>query len=354
MSQKIEKFVEENQYGEVHQLPVWGEIQTHLKGRDKFWMLTDEESGQITASALVIKQSLPFGLCWLYCPRGPLHLKGQPLRLFQKIKKIAKEEKAVFFRFDPGLEKEKMSKDYQQFLKLLKTKKAHAYYQPESTLIVDLEPPDKEILKQMKPKGRYNIKVAGKHGVTVRQGTSKEDIQTFYSLFTQTTQRDKFSGHPHSYYQKFIEALGPKKAKIYIAEYEPKDDTVTQTPTSKKPLAAAIVTYFKDTATYYYGASSNEYRSTMAPYLLHWKIMQDAKAAGYKKYDLFGISPNMRCWPTSVVGQQPHPWASVTEFKLKFGGKRVDYIPAQEIVYKPFWYLAIKIAKHRKKNTRGA
>lgn len=462
-----DQFVASHPLGNIHQSWQWGEFQSKLAGRDKFWVFAviDEngpahtsnkskqsqqhDSGlplhgqasdapllrgqtpslagnansashssvihlshastpansvrQILASALVIRQRLPFNKCWIYCPRGPLaDFSGQTAQgaealelLFQKISELASQENAVFFRFDSTHERSGCVP-------------AHAHHQPENTLILDISEDPEKILQQMKPKGRYNIKVAQKHGVNIRVISAHEqsDLQSFYDLIQQTTSRDGFSGHNKKYYEDMLQTLGPDHAKLYLAEYWPEQKTpaasnhqsqtvvphaassshptappLMPAPTSllpPVPLAAAIVTYFKDTATYYFGASSNQHRNVMAPYLLHWQAILDARTNGYKYYDFFGISPTRErseCAhnkvdaataapnPERSEGQtradapsrlfprplKPHPWASVTEFKLKFGGKRVDYLPAQEIVYKPFWYAIVRLTKWLKK-----
>lgn len=345
---QYETFVKSHPLGSIHQTEEWGIFQSQAGRRDRHWIFVVENGkGEILASALVIRQLLPFKKCWLYCPRGPLidfsneESVTAGLQLFEKIKNLASEQDAIFFRFDPSAERseapteskqenqKKVSTPLEFFKKSLHARPAHAHYQPEHTLIVDLQPTQEEILKQMKPKGRYNIKVAQKHNVKIRlSDNNPEDIDTFYNLLTQTTTRDKFSGHPLKYYQTMLQTLGSEKAKLYLAEYQ------------DKIIAGAIVTYFNQTATYYFGASSSEFRNVMAPYLLHWQIMQDAKASGYRFYDFFGISPE---------NDPKHAWASVTEFKLKFGGKRIEYISAQEIIYKPFWYLLMRLAKLFKK-----
>lgn len=315
---KFNNFVEKHPLGTIHQLCEWGEFQAKTLGRDKFWVLTIEnEAQEIQATALIIRQKLPLGKSWLYCPRGPLVdsiNKELTDALFAKIAAIAKQEKAIFLRFDPPHMKG-------EEIHIKDARKAHAHYQPESTLIVDLTLSEDEILKQMKSKGRYNIKVAKKHDVAVKES---DDIETFYNIFKETTQRDHFSGHPLQYYKDIMQSLGPNRAKLFIASY------------NGRPLAGAIITYFGSTATYYFGASSNQNRNTMAPYLLHWHIMQDAKKRGYQEYDLFGIAPE---------GAKNHAWSGVTDFKLKFGGQRINYADAQEIVYQPFWYWLLKLAK---------
>lgn len=327
ISEKQEKayedFVRNHPLGSIHQTSAWGEFQSQLPGRNKHWRLAvEDENGKIIATALIIRQALPLKKCWLYCPRGPLadyqHPEALKL-LLQKIRDMAKHERAVFFRMDPPLLAEEKI-DW----KHLGAQKAHAHYQPENTLILDLDRDEEELLKQMKPKGRYNIKVAQKNGVIVRKSSnSPEDIDAFYRLLQQTTSRDEFSGHQKKFYSDMLKTLG-EKALLYLAEYQ------------EKIIAGIIVTHHNDTAIYYFGASGNEYRNVMAPYLLQWQAIKDAQKSRMKYYDFLGIAPE-NC--------PRHPWAGVTDFKLKFGGRRVDYQPAQEIPYQPFWYLAIKLLK---------
>jgi lipid II:glycine glycyltransferase (peptidoglycan interpeptide bridge formation enzyme) len=125
-----------------------------------------------------------------------------------------------------------------------------------------------------------------------------------------------------------IEILGEKDfAKMYLAEYE------------GETIAGVIVTFYEDTATYYYGASSNKHRNVMAPYLLQWHAIKEAKSRNMKKYDFLGISP---------PDAKNHPWQGVTEFKMKFGGEIVEYVKAKEFIFKPFWYWVIRIVKKLK------
>ncbi|MFA5829811.1 MAG: peptidoglycan bridge formation glycyltransferase FemA/FemB family protein [Candidatus Gracilibacteria bacterium] len=346
--EKYNQFVQNHPLGSIHQTWEWGMFQCKTPGRDRFYALVQEdEHGQWEGAALIIRQQLPKGLSWLYCPRGPLvDYSNLPkfLPLFQKIAEIAKKENAVFLRFDPGLtESPDFSKtppaenlNFQKTVsKILNSKSAHAHYQPESTLILDLSQSPEELLKQMKPKGRYNIKIAQKHGITICVSDTAQDLKNFYQLLHQTTTRDQFSGHALEFYQNMLTILGPQKAKLYLAEYQTQPVGSSTSP-GPHIIAGLIATYFKDTAIYYFGASSNEYRNTMAPYLLQWQAILDAQKLGYKYYDFLGIAPE---------DQPNHPWAGVSDFKLKFGGTRLNYVPPQEIVYKPLWFNAIKLAK---------
>jgi len=362
---KYLQFVANHPLGSIHQTLEWAEFQVKLNGRDKYWCLAVEDTkGQIIASALVIRQTLPFKKCWLYCPRGPLADFEHPQALNQllaKIRELASQNDAVFLRFDPPI-LEDQNIDWNS----LHAYTAHAHYQPQNTLILDLYLSQEDLLKQMKPKGRYNIKVAQKHGVKIRLSSGdQKDIDAFYELLQQTTGRDKFSGHNKKFYQdmlailsspegkndthaqarmsanvhtnaaNYTHASAKPQAKLYLAEYQ------------NKIIAGIIVTVFKDTAIYYFGASGNEHRNIMAPYLLQWQAILDAKVAGLKYYDFLGIAPQI-VYPqnASQTDHDPnHPWAGVTDFKLKFGGSRINYQPAQEIIYQPFWYWLITFIK---------
>ena len=89
--------------------------------------------------------------------------------------------------------------------------------------------------------------------------------------------------------------------------------------------------YYGETATYLHGASGSFHRDVMAPYILHWRIMQDAKQHGFKKYDLWGIDEER--------------WPGVTRFKTGFGGTVVEYPKSIDIVFRPMWYKAYRIIK---------
>lgn len=351
--QKYNAFVEKHALGSIHQTWEWGEFQSKNTDRDKFWVFTvEDENNKIIASALVVRQKLPLNKSWLYCPRGPLlDYKNKKIcaLLFNKIASLAREQNAVFFRFDPPIfannqeRKDNIQSSpkpygpteefYKGGLKQFSARSAHTQYQPESTLVLDLALSEEQLLAGMKQKGRYNIKIAQKHEIQINvSNNAHRDISLFYNLLKQTMARDQFSAHSLGYYQALFEVFNKKNsiqrnvshAKLYLASYQ------------QKPVAAIVVTYFKDTATYYFGASSNQFRNTMAPYLLQWQAILDAKNAGYHYYDFFGIAPE---------NQPKHPWAGVSDFKLKFGGERINYLPAQEIVYQPFWYSLIKMTK---------
>lgn len=321
---EIESFLRSQDFVPIQQTPVWGEFQLAALG-SHFWRLgVRDTEGKLVAYAQVFGKRWPLGMRWLQVPRGPLVIAdlGSQIAevsrlIFDEIKKLTEKEKAVFVRFD-------FQKDIKLEAKSLKLKASHQTNFPETTLVLDLTQTEEQILAQMKPKGRYNIKVAQKHGIRVRQIQSKEAAKIFYELLQKTTARDGFSGHPQNYYEKFLEVLGKDVATCFVAEQ------------AGKPLAASLCTFYGDTATYYYGASDHEYRNRMAPYLVQWRAIQEAKKRGCKYYDFLGIAPE---------GTEKHSLSGVTDFKKKFGGEVVSYPKSQELILKDRIFRVIKLIK---------
>lgn len=350
-------FVNKHPLGTIHQTPCWGRFQAKIPARGKYWIVVLEEDEKIVGGTMLIRHKLAKKYCWLYASRGPLldyeneeNFKFQKRRLLETIKEIAKREKAGFLRVDPPIIED--SQKVQPFKELKET--SHGFH-PEHTLIIDLTKSEDSILRQMKQKGRYNIRLAEKKEVKIRKTkisdpeALEKDLNDFYLILKETTKRDKFSPHKKEYYKQMLETLQPEdpatgttvngknspgnvfsspKTELYLARYE------------GRTIAGIIVTFYKDTAIYYYGASSNEHRNLMAPYLLQWHAMKEAKKRGCEKYDLLGISP-----PKTPDTKKPHPWQGVTAFKKKFGGTHVSYIPATEHPFKKSLYLMYRLYK---------
>ena len=308
------KFWRKSPHRNLWQHPLWQAFQQVL-GR-KTWMLKTEHT-----SALIVRHPLPFGLSWLEIPRGPLVEKGKSIdRLMEEVVVLAKSEKAIFVRMSP-CEEFRISNFESRI-------SSHDHH-PQTTLVLDLNLDEEDLLRQMKPKGRYNIKVAEKNGVTVRE---YQGVDAFYELLKKTTGRDGFSSNSKAYYQKMLQALGAN-AQLLMAG---KDG---------KAIAGGIFVYLDNVGTYYYGASDHECRNLMAPYLLQWEAIKEAKRRGCKTYDFLGIAPEHAPSERPGWAGKNHPWAGVTEFKKKFGGTVVQYPQATELVIQPVWYWIYSLYK---------
>ncbi|HAV11219.1 MAG TPA: hypothetical protein DCX32_01615 [Candidatus Moranbacteria bacterium] len=262
--------------------------------------------------ANIIEHMLPVVGKYFYIPRGPV-IRGRKevnLTRVDDTKKalaylvwLAKDNGAGWVRFDPRSDKDlnlikeailKMSKE-----KKVPLKKAPHDMQPKEIFVVDISKSEQELLSEMKSKTRYNIRLAEKKGVVISCPQSVIDreryLEEFLKLNRETAERDGIVTHPDEHYRKMAEIFPEDIFRIYVAEYQ------------GKIIAANLVVFFEDTAIYLHGASSNENRDVMAPYLLQWKQMSDAKEKGCKYYDFGGIK-------TGEAGS----WQGITRFKTGF------------------------------------
>jgi lipid II:glycine glycyltransferase (peptidoglycan interpeptide bridge formation enzyme) len=188
----------------------------------------------------------------------------------------------------------------------------------------------------MKPKTRYNIRLAGRRGVEVRAATSPADVQAFYDLMVVTGQRDAFGLHSRAYYQDawaaFAGGAPPHPAATLLLADHPDHPG--------RPIAGLMTFAFGAEAVYMYGASADEGREHMPTYLLQWEAMRWARARGCQVYDFWGIPDNPEA-EAPAAGENPNVrqglWG-VYRFKQGFGGAEVTYLGAWDFVYRPLAY----------------
>lgn len=329
-----EKYLEESPDGTFFQSWAFGEFQESIPYRG-FAQALYIGDARGTSTCLAIRQKIRFGKCWLWVPYGPIG--GFRTELFLDLEDVAHKQGAIFARIEPG--KGWAATDTAEVAKHWRVQPSKQRFTAEHSLILDLSLNEEELLAQMKPKGRYNINIARKHGINIVKSDCEfepgheADIDIFFELIQKTAERDEFGIHPKSFYKNLLGILGPQKMASLFLAYA--SDTSGANGGAKKPVAGLIAVYYKDIATYYFGASDHAYRNLMAPYLLQWEAIKDAKMQGYKKYDFLGIAP---------PGADKHPWAGLSEFKKKFGGREISYRPAFDIIYKPLWYKGLNTA----------
>ena len=204
--------------------------------------------------------------------------------------------------------------------------------QPRTSVVIDISHPEVAILAAMKQKTRYNIRLAEKRGVTVRQGSSA-DVAVFYELSLSTAARDEFPVHSLAYYQSAFELFGPERCALLLAEYK------------DQPLAAVMVFCHGETAYYFYGASANEHRELMPAYLAQWAAIRWARSRGCRRYDLWGV-PDADAATLEAEFQHRHDglWG-VYRFKRGFGGYLVRSIGAYDYVYNRPLYQLYKLRR---------
>lgn len=274
-----------------------------------------EESGKLIGGSIIAKYAhYPYGN-FLSIAEGPIIPFESPLAehifhsFMQEVDSIADlsgENKTSHVSIEPKLHS--VPSYFSRFVK------APTDQQPFRTLLINVSPNEKEILTQMKPKGRYNIGIAQKRGVAVVKRNIQEGMEDFISLYHEFVDRMKFTPKDDTYFDCLAKVLQKEgNAALYHAVYQ------------GKILSSAIVIDYGSLTTYLFGASSSSQPSVMAPYLLHWEIMRDAKKRGQLWYDFYSLVPD--------ENDTAHPWYGYSQFKEKFGGEVKQYIGAHDFVY---------------------
>ncbi len=204
-------------------------------------------------------------------------------------------------------------------------KKAVMDIQPPDTVILDLTRTEEELLADMKPKWRYNIRLPGKKGVAVSAYRGQEALETafplFWELYRETARRDGITIHSENYYRDLLRTALEYPADgiitIYVARHE------------SDALAAIVVMQCGTGATYLYGASSGNKRNLMPAYALQWQAICDAKNAGCLSYDFYGIPPS---------DDPSHPMHGLYRFKTGFGGCIIHRTGSLDVPLRPFRY----------------
>lgn len=318
-------FVEKHSKGHFLQLWEWGQVKKNMGWEPLPLVL--EEDGEIRASLLILKKNLPIpGLkkCIFYSPRGPVvDVESMELckALFNGAQKVAKEHGAILLKLDPDVVND--NNTFKDILTKCGFKKNETGLdfegvQPNFVFRLDITLSEVALLENMHSKWRYNIRLAGRKGVEIREAESKEDLKIFYKILVETAQRDNFLIRGYEYFEWIWDNLVANNyAQIFIAEYE------------GQVIAATLAMLTGDKVWYLYGASSNEYRNVMPNYLIQWTMIKWAKKHNCTMYDFRGVSGDL---------DESNPLYGLYRFKKGFNGEFTEFVGEWDYVYSPFFY----------------
>lgn len=294
----------------------WGVFQENY-GRKVIRSIFVDDQNKTVAVIQAIKMMLPLCRSYLNVFRGPVGLvEAEDIKTWSQT--MAKPSIFIHWEFSDliGSPERHLGK---------KTKAI----QPNDTHITDLNLSEEELLAGMHQKTRYNIRLAEKKGVQV--STEDKVSNDIWALFSETSNRGDFALHSRSYYESMLKTLsnGVCVAKMWVARV------------NGQARAAIITIDAYGIRTYLHGASSREDREYMAPFLLHWEAIKEAKNKGFKAYDWWGIAP--------IDAPEDHPWTGITRFKTGFPGQRFSYVESTVQNLRPLWCSIYKLAKKIKK-----
>jgi len=281
-----------------------------------------KKSGQVSEffelnNIFIEKRKVALGEYWLFILWFENKLNQKDIN---NLIELCKKEKCLFIQIETLDYYKKTEFKINNFKKWYYKKFITPY-----TSVIDLNQTEDEILSKMKPKWRYNIKLAIKKWIEVKEvEKTDENMKKYYDLMLETTSRDNFNWNTIDYYKTFLnELINTKLLIAYLWD---------------KIIAWWIFTFDKNVSIYYYWASTSnkKYRNMMAPYLLQWTAIKIAKEKWSELYDFLWVSS---------------PWDDnsdltwVTDFKLKLSRDVRQVSESYIYINKKLKYIFINILR---------
>ncbi len=288
----------------------------------KSWQKMLKKSGQVSEffelnNIFIEKRKVALGEYWLFILWFENKLNQKDIN---NLIELCKKEKCLFIQIETLDYYKKTEFKINNFKKWYYKKFITPY-----TSVIDLNQTEDEILSKMKPKWRYNIKLAIKKWIEVKEvEKTDENMKKYYDLMLETTSRDNFNWNTIDYYKTFLnELINTKLLIAYLWD---------------KIIAWWIFTFDKNVSIYYYWASTSDkkYRNMMAPYLLQWTAIKIAKEKWSELYDFLWVSS---------------PWDDnsdltwVTDFKLKLSRDVRQVSESYIYINKKLKYIFINILR---------
>lgn len=327
---ELQNFLKSNPKSHFMQSIEWAKVKpewTH-----EMLIVRNKKSNKITGCMSVLIRKLPvINRNMMYAPRGFTcnpHDKDTLLELTNQVKELAKKYKAFIFKMDPDISNADAEfKIYMQSIgyKFTKnTKRSLRRMQPKIIERITLtNKTEEELLKSFHEKHRYNVRLATKKGVTLREGT-REDLPIFYDIMKTTEARNNFYVRPLSYFESIWDSMGPDQVRLIFAEYE------------GQPISAVFPIKYGNKVWYLYGGSSNKHRNLMPNYLLQFEMMKWGIQNNCDIYDFRGV--------TGILSPD-HPQRGIYVFKKGFNGDIIELVNELTIVFDPFINFAFDICE---------
>ena len=327
------KFLENHERCNFQQSLEWARVKTSWK---REVILAEDENKKIIGSLMVWVRKIPIFGNIMYSARGPvcdIHDMEVLQQLTEGAQELAKKYNAIVLRIEPDIKSD--DEDFKNIMLQLgfsikdDAKNFREEIQPRYVFRLDTKGKNEdEIFKAFHQKTRYNVRLATKKGVTIKEG-NKEDLKDFHKIMVTTGIRDGFITRPLEYFEKMYDELGPEHMKVLLAYYE------------GKPIAGVIPIMYGNKTWYLYGASSNEHRNLMPNYLLQWEMIKIALNRKSDIYDLRGV-PGIADNSNGLY-----------RMKKGFGAEYTEFVGEVYMPYKPMMYNLYKVSEKIFRNVRA-
>jgi serine/alanine adding enzyme len=310
------------------QSPAWGALKNAFGWSARVLAVAGPRG--LLAGALLLTRRRA-GLAAAYVPRGPL-LSGDAQAdalLLDQLERVARSQRAVFLRLEPGLLEDDERAGALHSALLLRDFQPADPLQPHSSVHLDLRPEPERLLAAMSKGHRADIRRAAREGVVATAGRAEHDLDAFYSILEETSRRNQFGIHSRAYYQATLEQFGDA-AQLWVARRE------------GLPEAAALTIAWGRQSLYLASGSSEAGLRSGAQHAIQWEVIRWARERGCATYDLWGIPD---AFGQAAVEQdagererleqaaKADALYGVYRFKKGFGGRVVRYLPAYDRVF---------------------
>ena len=324
---EYQEFLESHEKGHYAQSLEWAKVKSDWKNEI---IIIRDEKGKIKASLSLLIRKLPYiNYSIMYAPRGPVCNPDDEKSFKELIKKadeLAKKYKSFMLKMDPDIlvsnnEFKNMAKKY-GFKIEEKIKDVNTLLQPRFVFRLDLKgKTEDDVFASFHSKTRYNIRLATKKGVTIREG-KRENLQQFQDILETTGTRDGFYIRNKEYFEKLYDSFDSKHLKLVFADYQ------------GKPIACVLNIFYGNKEWYLYGGSLNEHRNVMSTYLLQWEMIKQAIERNMDCYDFRGV----------CATDATHYNEGLYRFKKGFNADFVEFIDMHKVYNKFIYFLFEKCA----------
>lgn len=337
-------FVASHPYAQFLQTSAWAALKSRFEWQATRAIVSDGDALVGGASILLRRAA---GVTLAYVPRGPVVAWDdveQVRAVMAAVREEARRKGASVLLVEPEITDSPAAR---QLLVGLGLRPSQRTVQPPSTVMLDISGEEEAVLARMKSKWRYNVRLAQRKGVTVRE-LQRDEMPVFGKLMLETATRDGFYAHSDEYYATAYDLLTPQMGAFLLAEYE------------GKPLGALVAVCCGKMAWYVWGASSSHERSRMPNHALQWEAMRWARAHGATRYDFWGIPDEIGqlatglnngsgagtpvdAIPVDLEALPSHDLWGVYRFKQGFGGEVVRHVGTWEMALQPLGYRLFQV-----------
>lgn len=273
--QKINDFLDQSLYAEYYQSIEWNQIRTE---KMKYYLYYIDNSDRIVWVCNLLEKELD-GQKIIYAPRGPVlnYCNQNDLICFLSgIFKWCYQKDYARLIINPIIKEETLNLIPPQYKYLLTGRTDYSHLLDSCKLaIMPVIFDEEEQLFKLPAKHRQNTRRSYRKGLTQKQSTNI-DLNAFYQLYLETSERHKF--HPHSieYFQRIIDVF---QDKLVFFEVWYQDI----------PLAMTIDLKYKDKLIYLYGVSSSSHRNLLGMYNMHFEVIKYCIKNKIPYYDFGGV-----------------------------------------------------------------